>query len=57
MIWVGLDELVVAGVWVGRGERAGGDHGEVQEGGWGVGVSLLTTRVFMGILDSKNEMT
>ena len=52
MIWVGLDELVVAGVWVGRG-----DHGEVQEGGWGVGVSLLTTRVFMGILDSKNEMT
>ena len=53
MIWVGLDELVVAGVWVGRGERAGGDYGEVQEGGWGVGVSLLTTRVFMGILDSK----
>ena len=57
MIWVGLDEVVVAGVWVGRGERAGGDHGEVQEGGWGVGVSLLTTRVLMGILDSKNEMT
>jgi len=49
--------VVVAGVWVGRGERAGGDHGEVQEGGWVVGVSLLTTRVFMGILDSKNEMT
>ena len=30
MVWVGLDEVVVAGVGVGRGERAGGDHGEVQ---------------------------
>ena len=41
MVWVGLDEVVVAGVGVGRGERAGGDHGEVQDGGWGVKVSLL----------------
>ena len=40
MVWVGLDEVVVAGVWVGRGERAGGDHGEVQDGGWRVGVKV-----------------
>ena len=44
MVWVGLDEVVVAGVGVGRGERAGGDHGEVQDGGWGVGVSLLDNK-------------
>ena len=31
---------MVAGVGVGRGERAGGDHGEVQDGGWGVGVKV-----------------
>ena len=35
VVWVGLDEVVVAGIGVGRGERAGGDHGEVQDGGWG----------------------
>ena len=40
MVWVGLDEVVVAGVGVGRGERAGGDHGEVQDGGWGVGLRI-----------------
>ena len=34
MVWVGLDEVVVAGVGVGQGERAGGDHREVQDGGW-----------------------
>ena len=44
MVWVGLDEVVVAGVGVGRGERAGGDHGEVQDAGWGVGVSLLDNK-------------
>ena len=44
VVWVGLDEVVVAGVGVGRGERAGGDHGEVQDGGWGVGVSLLDNK-------------
>ena len=38
-----LGSTKVAGVGVGRGERAGGDHGEVQDGGWGVGVSLLTS--------------
>ena len=41
MVWVGLDEVVVAGVGVGRGERAGVDHDEVKDGGWGVRVSLL----------------
>ena len=48
MVWVGLDEVVVAGVGVGRGERAGGDHGEVQDGGWGVGVSLLNNKSLHG---------
>ena len=33
-----LGSTKVAGVGVG-----GGDHGEVQDGGWGVGVSLLTS--------------
>ena len=32
--------MVVAGVGVGWGERAGVDHDEVQDGGWGVGVLL-----------------
>ena len=32
--------MVVAGVGVGRGERAGGDHREVQDGGWGVGLRI-----------------
>jgi len=36
-----LGSTKVAGVGVGQGERAGGDHGEVQDGGWGV--SLLTS--------------
>ena len=40
MVWVGLDEVVVAGVGVGRGERVGGDHREVQDGGWGVGLRI-----------------
>ena len=42
MVWVGWEEVVVAGVGVGRGERIGGDHGEVVilvsnkfVGGWG----------------------
>ena len=48
MIWVGLDEVVVAGVEVGRGERDGGDHGEVQDGDWGVGVSLLNNKSLHG---------
>ena len=48
MVWVGLDEVVVAGVGVGRGERAGGDHGEVQDGGWGVGVKVAGARVGRG---------
>ena len=33
--------MVVAGVGVGQGERAGVDHDKFQDGGWGVGVSLL----------------
>ena len=40
MSWFGLDEVVVAGVGVGRGERAGVEYDEVQDGGWGVGVSF-----------------
>ena len=48
MVWVGLDEVVVAGVGVGQGERAGGDYGEVQDGGWGVGVSLLNNKSLHG---------
>ena len=38
-----LGSTTEAVVRVGRGERAGGDHGKVQDGGWGVGVSLLTS--------------
>ena len=56
MVWVGLDEGVVAGVGVGRGERAGGDHGEVQDGGWGVGVSLLTSCFRKLEYGTKNEI-
>ena len=32
--------MVVVGVGVGRGEIAGGDHREVQDGGWGVGLRI-----------------
>ena len=48
MVWVGLDEVVVAGGGVGWGERAGGDHVEVQDGDWGVGVSLLNNKSLHG---------
>ena len=40
--------MVVAGVGVGRGERAGGDHREVQDGGWGVGVKVAGAGVGQG---------
>ena len=43
-----LGSTKVAGVGVGRGERAGGDYGEVQDGGWGVGVSLLNNKSLHG---------
>ena len=43
-----LGSTTVAVVRVGRGERAGGDHGEVQNGGWGVGVSLLNNKSLHG---------
>jgi len=38
-----LESTKVAGV--GRGERAGGDHGEVQDGGWEVGVVGIVFKV------------
>ena len=49
MVLVGLDEVVVAGVGVGRGERAGDDHGEVQNGGWGVGLRIRGKTKFQEI--------
>ena len=48
MIWVGLDEVVVAGV--GRGERAGGDHVEVQNWGWGVGLQIRGKNQVSGLI-------
>ena len=50
MIWVALDEVVVAGVGVGRGERAGGDHVEVQNGGWGVGLRIRGKNQVSGLI-------